>query len=107
MNKILGNRINALRREKHFTRKQVADKIGMSCQKYVSIENGTNNITMEVLFQIANVLEVQVADITKALDENFDIKHRSDDTSISLNKITDMLELFYANKHLYEKLQYM
>lgn len=106
MNEILGGRIKALRCIKHLTQEQMADQIGVSRQKYARIENGTNNITLEVLAQIAKVLEVQVADITRVLDESPTIAYRSGDISGSSEKITDMLDLFYANKHLYTKLQH-
>ena len=106
MNEILGERIKALRSGMHLTQEQVADKIGISRQKYARIENGTNNITLEILAQIAKVLGVQVADITRVLDETPAIAYRNGDTSGSSEKITEMLDLFYANKHLYTKLQH-
>ena len=106
MNEILGERIKALRSGTHLTQEQVADKIGISRQKYARIENGINNITLEILAQIAKVLGVQVADITRVLDETPVIAYRNGDTSGSSEKITDMLDLFYANKHLYTKLQH-
>lgn len=106
MNEILGERIKALRSVTHLTQEQVADKIGISRQKYARIENGTNNITLEILAQIAKVLGVQVADITRVLDETPVIAYRNGDTSGSSEKITEMLDLFYANKHLYTKLQH-
>lgn len=106
MNEILGERIKALRSGMHLTQEQVADEIGISRQKYARIENGTNNITLEILAQIAKVLGVQVADITRVLDETPVIAYRNGDTSGSSEKITEMLDLFYANKHLYTKLQH-
>ena len=106
MNEILGERIKALRSGTHLAQEQVADKIGISRQKYARIENGTNNITLEILAQIAKVLGVQVADITRVLDETPVIAYRNGDTSGSSEKITEMLDLFYANKHLYTKLQH-
>lgn len=105
MNRILGERIKALRSGRHLTQEQVAEQIGVSRQKYARIENGVNNITLEILIQIANVLDVQVADITRVLDESPAIEYRNGDTVGSSEKITEMLDLFYANKHLYDKLQ--
>ena len=92
--------------ERNLTQEQVADRIGISRQKYARIENGTNNITLEILAQIAKVLGVQVADITRVLDETPVIAYRNGDISGSSEKITEMLDLFYANKHLYTKLQH-
>ena len=106
MNQLLGSRIKELRSAANFTQGQIADQIGISRQKYARIENGTNNVTLEVLAQIAKVLDVQVADITRVLDESPAIAYRSGDVSGSTEKITEMLDLFYANKHLYAKLQH-
>lgn len=106
MNGLLGGRIKALRSAANFTQEQIADQIGISRQKYARIESGTNNITLEVLAKIANVLEVQVGDITRVLDETPVVEYRVGAEKASSKKIFDMLDLFYANKHLNEKLQH-
>lgn len=105
MNKLLGGRIKALRCAKNFTQEQIADQIGISRQKYVRIEGGANNITLEVLSKIANVLDVTVGDITRVLDETLVVSYRAGSDHASSEKIFAMLDLFYANKHLYAKLQ--
>lgn len=105
MNGLLGGRIKVLRSAANYTQEQMADQIGISRQKYARIESGTNNITLEVLAKIANVLEVQVGDITRVLDETPVVEYRVGVESASSRKIFDMLDLFYANKHLNEKLQ--
>lgn len=105
MNELLGGHIKALRSAGNFTQEQIADQIGISRQKYARIENGTNNITLEVLSQIAKVLDVQVGDITRVLDETPVVEYRVGIENVSSEKIFDMLELFYANKHLHAKLQ--
>lgn len=104
MNGLLGNRIKVLRSARNFTQEQIADQIGISRQKYARIENGKNSITLEILSQIAKVLNVQVADITKVLDEEPVVAYRTGEDKMSSGKIMDMLDLFYANKHLYAKL---
>lgn len=106
MNELLGGRIKALRSAKHLTQEQVADQIGVSRQKYARIESGVNNITLEILSRIAQVLDVTVGDITKVLDETPAVAYRAGSENTSSEKIFDMLDLFYANKHLYAKLKY-
>lgn len=106
MNELLGGRIKALRGAANFTQEQMADQIGISRQKYARIESGTNNITLDVLAKIANVLKVQVGDITKVLDEAPVVEYRVNTEKASSKKIFDMLDLFYANKHLNAKLQH-
>ena len=105
MNELLGDRMKALRSAKNLTQEQIADQIGVSRQKYARIESGTNNITLEVLSKIANVLDVTVGDITRVLDETPVVAYRAGSDNASSEKIFNMLDLFYANKHLYAKLQ--
>ena len=106
MNELLGGRIKALRSAKNFTQEQIANQIGVSRQKYACIENGANNITLDILSKIAEVLDVTVGDITRILDETPVVAHRAEGEEISLGKVLDMLDFFYANKHLYTKLKH-
>ena len=106
MNEILGSRIKELRSAKNFTQEQIADKIGISRQKYARIESGINSITLDVLSKVAKVLDVSIGDITRVLDEVPVVAYRTGEKSGSSKKIFDMLDLFYANKHMYEKLQH-
>lgn len=105
MNELLGSRIKALRIACNFTQEQMADQIGISRQKYARIESGANNITLEILSKIARILDVQVGDITRVLEEAPSVEYRVGAEPESAEKIFDMLELLYANKHLYTKLQ--
>ena len=47
-----------------------------------------------------------MGDITKVLDETPAVAYRAGEESGSSKKILDMLDLFYANKHMSEKLQH-
>lgn len=105
MNEILGGRIKALRNAKNFTQEQVADQIGISRQKYARIESGVNSITLDILSRVAEVLGVTVGDITRVLDETPVVAYRVGEKGGSAKKIFDMLDLFYANKHMCAKLQ--
>ena len=106
MNEMLGSRIKALRIAKNFTQEQVAEKIGKKKKKYARIESGVNSITLDILSKIAEVLGVTVGDITRVLDETPVVAYRAGMEDGSSKKIFDMLDLFYANKHMYEKLQH-
>jgi len=103
MNTLLGGRIKALRSAKNYTQEQMADRIGVSRQKYARIESGVNSITLDMLTKIAGILDVTVGDITRVLDEETEVAYRAGEGSAE--KIFDMLDLFYANKHMYNKLQ--
>ena len=106
MNERLGSRIKELRNAKNLTQEQVADQIGMSRQKYARIENGVNSITLDILSKIAAIFDVTVGDITRVLDETPTVEYRAGEENGSSNKIFDMLDLFYANKHMCEKIQH-
>lgn len=105
MNALLGSRIKALRIANGFTQEQLADQIGVSRQKYARIENGTNSITLDLLTKIAKSLDVAVGDITRVLEEAQPVAYRAGLEEGSSEKIMDMLDLFYANKHMYTKLR--
>ena len=104
MNELLGNRIKALRTARNYTQEDMADKIGVSRQKYARIENGTNSITLDILSKVASILDVTVGDITRVLDETPIVTYRAGTEEASSQKIFDMLDLFYANKHMYIRL---
>lgn len=106
MNELLGSRIKALRSANNITQEQIADRIGISRQKYARIESGVNSVTLDILSKVATVLGVTVGDITKVLDETPVVQYRSGGTTGSSEKIFDMLDLFYANKHMCTKLQH-
>lgn len=106
MNEKLGSRIKELRSARNLTQEQIADKIGISRQKYARIESGVNSITLDILSKVAEILGVSVGDITKVLDETPVVAYRVGDENGSSEKIFDMLDLFYANKHMYEKFQH-
>ena len=105
MDELLGERIKTLRTAKGFTQEQIADKTGISRQKYARIEKGVNNITLDILSKIATVLNVTVGDITRVLDEKPIISYRAGTDNSSTQEIFNMIDFFYANKRMYEKLQ--
>ena len=106
MNELLGSRIKALRIANNYTQEQVAEEIGVSRQKYARIESGANSITLDILSKVAKVFDVTVGDITRVLDETPVVAYRaSEEGEASANKIFDMLDLFYANKHMYNRLR--
>lgn len=104
MNELLGSRIKELRNAENLTQEQMADKIGISRQKYARIENGVNSITLDILSKVSEVLGVTVGDITRVLDGTPEVSYRAGTDKSNSEKIFEMLDLFYANKHMYTKL---
>lgn len=106
MDRLLGKRIRELRISRHFTQEQVADALNMSRQRYARIESGIVSISVDILAKIAVFFGVSLGDITKVLDTASDTAvYRAVDEGVSGKAVFEMLDFFYANKHLYMKLQ--
>ena len=59
----VGQRIRTLRIERRLSQTAVAAKLGLTFQQLQKYEKGTNRVSASKLFQIAEVLEVAVADL--------------------------------------------
>lgn len=105
MNGALGKQIKIYRSVQNYTQEQMAERLGISRQRYARIENGATSITFDILSKIADILDVKVSDITKVLDAKPALEYRRNGESVSSEKIMDMLDLFYANKHLYDRIK--
>ena len=105
MNELLGGRIKVLRKVRNLTQEQLADKLCISRQRYARIESGATSITLDILSKVADALDVTVRDITGVLDESPVVAHRSLNVEMGSEKMFDMIDLFYANKHLYKRIQ--
>lgn len=107
MNELLGKRIRDLREDRDLTQEQVAIELNISRQKYARIENGVNHITLEVLAKVASIFRVEVSDITKVLDKELTTAYRvGEGKKGSVDTVYEMLDLFYANKHVYDRMHY-
>lgn len=100
-NKELGGAIKELRLSKLMSQRQIADKIGISENKYSLIEDDVCLPTLEILKKLAEIFNITVNDLTKNI-------HKINYINCSYGKpsqqISDMIDLFYANKRLYKKL---
>lgn len=97
--------MQALRMANNFTQEQVANQISVSRQKHARVESGISNVTLDILSKVAEVLDVTLGDITRVLDETPVVAYRTGGEDSSSKKIFDMLNSFYANKHMCNKLQ--
>lgn len=103
-NKELSEAIKELRLSKLMSQKQIADEIGISEKKYNLIEDDICLPSLETLKKLAEIFNITVNDLTKNIKEtNYIIN--CDDRKLP-QEISDMIELFYANKRLYKKLIY-
>lgn len=75
----LRQNIRDLREDKNMTQAVMAEKLGMSETGYAKIERGESGIKIEKLQQIAQVLEVSLADLIPFGDEGVIVFNNSND----------------------------
>ena len=80
MKLMLGSNIRCLRREKHITQEQLAEKLGVSCQSVSRWENDTCYPDMELLPALARIFSVSVDRLLGVSEED---KH---------DKLTELLK---------------
>lgn len=103
MNREIGNRIKTLREITSLTQNEVSKYLGISKKKFVGIELGIYPPSLEILNQLSKLFNILVKALTEINKElNYDNFNLSKETKDKLS----MIDLFYANKNLYEKLIY-
>ena len=103
MDKKLGERIRAMRRLAGMPADAAAWQLGMGEAEYRRIEAGTKSVSLEGLHRIARLYGVKVADITGVLGWN--TKGATSCMNTQGHEPYAMIDLFYANKHMAERLQ--
>jgi len=104
MNEVLGEKIRDLRESRNFTQEDVAQKLGMSRQRYARIEKGINDISYDFILKAALVLGVEAEDITSAarnIESRRAVYRNISGMQPTFDTVNDMIDLFYANKKLY------
>ena len=81
----LRQNIRDFREDKHLTQALMAEKLGMSETGYAKIERGESGVRIERLQQIAQVLEVNLADLIPLGDEGLVFNNSNDNFSNSTN----------------------
>lgn len=97
-NQIMGKAIRDIRIKNGLTENYVAVQSKLPLWKYKAIEDGEYLITGNNVNKIADALNVPVNDILSCLD------HLDAEEKIS-PEIKAMLDLFYTNKHLAERIK--
>ena len=59
----IGKHIEELRKKKGLTQKELGEKIGVKHNTVSGYENATNEAEQDILFKIANVLEISINDL--------------------------------------------
>lgn len=108
MNEILGSRIRVIRESLNMTQENVAEKLNMSRQRYARIEKGICDISYDFILKVSAVLGVESGEITSAVNnlETRKVEYRNPTgTQPTFDTVSDMLDLFYANKKLFDKVK--
>lgn len=109
MNTQLGMRIRALREAKNYTQEEVARMLGLSRQKLARIETGKNDITFIFLQKFSEIVGCSVHEITnfapKTVNTEPLFRGNTEMNIDSYQSVAEMLDLFYANKQLYERVR--
>lgn len=92
----ISKNLSGLRKEQKLTQEQMAEKLGMSKNGYAKIERGESRITVEHLQQIAQVFNIDIAELIKE-DKDFNLL-LGDNNGNYANK-------YYGNQQEIEKLE--
>ncbi|MDO4223785.1 MAG: helix-turn-helix transcriptional regulator [Acinetobacter sp.] len=65
--------IRQLREQQQWSQEEMAEKLGMSKNGYAKIERGESDVSLTRLEQIANILNIDIADIVKSESKNLSL----------------------------------
>jgi transcriptional regulator with XRE-family HTH domain len=86
-NKSVGKNIRTLRHQHGWSQEDVANRLGISIPAFSKIETGVTDINLSRLEQIANIFEINVAQILSIDAEDMDITPSN--LSIAQKKLID------------------
>src|SRR5882757_9163176 len=86
-NKTIGKNIRTLRHQHGWSQEDVANRLGISIPAFSKIETGVTDINLSRLEQIANIFEINVAQILSIDAEDMDITPSN--LSIAQKKLID------------------
>lgn len=93
--KLYGTELKKLRLLKGLSLETVAKEVNLTPQQVARTEEGLRDISLENLKKYAELYGVNTSDITDTITTN--------KTPDALEGIKDLIDLFYANKSLYDK----
>ncbi|WPU92335.1 helix-turn-helix transcriptional regulator [Mucilaginibacter sabulilitoris] len=86
-NKSVGKNIRALRHQRGWSQEDVANRLGISIPAFSKIETGVTDINLSRLEQIANIFEINVAQMLAIDAEEIDVTPSN--LSIAQKKLID------------------
>lgn len=91
----IGSNIRAIRKEKGYTQKDLAEKMGLSEISIKKYESSKSNLTISTLERIVNALNVDITDVFK------------DDNRLCKEEIVHIIESIKLNIKRYENVIYV
>lgn len=104
MKKEIAATIKKLRTEKGITQQDAAKALNMTRQRFSRIENGIADISYDVILQISNLFKVDIKDILSVKESSAPMYRKTDDSVSDFSAIEEIINFFYANKSLYDKI---
>ncbi|MDN5285893.1 MAG: transcriptional regulator [Mucilaginibacter sp.] len=86
-NKSVGKNIRALRHQQGWSQEDVANRLGISIPAFSKIETGVTDINLSRLEQIANIFEINVAQVLAS--DSADTDYTPSNLSIAQKKLVD------------------
>lgn len=110
MSYAIAQKIKSIRYERGISQEDVAEKLGMSRQRYIRIENNQVPITFKVIEEVAKILEVTPHDITRQSEEQQPLRvlfrnNNMESYEDVVGKIQTILEYMNAHERLYYKMK--
>lgn len=84
LNRMVGRRLAIIRSASKLSRKVLADKLGISQQQLAKYEMGTNRISVGKLFQLSEILDIEVTEFFQSCKKDFADSKRQEQREFKL-----------------------
>ena len=102
LEELIGSEIKRLRILNNINKSEMCKKLNISEFKYNQIESGNSNISYDMVTKVCNIFNMKENDVLNIVNIKFCNK-KSKDNDTKFTEIMDMIDFFYANKKIYNK----
>ncbi|WCL51256.1 helix-turn-helix domain-containing protein [Leptospira sp. GIMC2001] len=93
VNSLVGEEISKFRQVNGLTQLELASRLGMSRTAYNQLENGNTQISVEKLYEIAEILNVPVVKLLPGVDKEVDPSVHRDFNGNSIDSVLSILDV--------------
>lgn len=111
LKKIVGQRLQRIRREKDLTQEEMSERLNLSTSAYCKIEYGETDLTLTRLNKIAEVFEMSAFDLFNEINRSATfnncqglIGYTQHNENVNVGNADDLRELIRANSRIIELL---